>query len=104
MKQRRTKQQWLELIKEHQQSGLTATHFCRNKGIAQKYFSTRKCQLLRENQTSTQEFSTQEFTKITIDQASNKQAALQYIYKDAVLKFDSLPNVKWLANLIRTLS
>jgi len=42
---RRTKEDWQKLIAEQANSGLSATVFCRNKGINTTYFSLRKSQL-----------------------------------------------------------
>jgi hypothetical protein len=42
---RRTQAQWLSLIQEQQRSGLSATTFCKKRGIDPKYFSLRKNQL-----------------------------------------------------------
>ena len=45
MKTRRTKAQWLSLIDEFEQSGLTQTEFCVQRGINAKYFSLRRIKL-----------------------------------------------------------
>ena len=42
---RRTQAQWLSLIQEQKQSGLSATAFCKKCGINPKYFSLRKSRL-----------------------------------------------------------
>ena len=42
---RRTRNEWLALIEEHQHSNLTATEFCKSKGIDPKYFSLKKAKL-----------------------------------------------------------
>ncbi|WP_394202357.1 IS66 family insertion sequence element accessory protein TnpA, partial [Marinagarivorans algicola] len=39
--------EWQALIKEQAQSGLTATEFCKQRGISGKYFSLRKQRLLK---------------------------------------------------------
>ncbi|WP_394203702.1 IS66 family insertion sequence element accessory protein TnpA [Marinagarivorans algicola] len=44
---RRTETEWQVLIKEQAQSGLTATEFCKQRGISGKYFSLRKQRLLK---------------------------------------------------------
>ena len=45
MEKRRTKAQWLSLIGEFEQSGLTQTEFCAQRGINAKYFSLRRIKL-----------------------------------------------------------
>jgi len=42
---RRSKAEWLELIEEHQNSGLSAAEFCRLNQLNPKYFSLRRRQL-----------------------------------------------------------
>lgn len=42
---RRTQAQWLLLIQEQKRSGLSATAFCKKRGIDPKYFSLRKNQV-----------------------------------------------------------
>lgn len=45
MRTRRTQDQWLSLIDEFEQSGLTQTEFCAQRGINAKYFSLRRTKL-----------------------------------------------------------
>ena len=45
MKKRRSKQQWLELIQEQKNSGLSIAEFCRREGLQDKYFYKRKSDL-----------------------------------------------------------
>lgn len=42
---RRTPEQWRALFIEHEQSGLSAAAFCRERGLEPKYFSLRRKQL-----------------------------------------------------------
>lgn len=42
---KRSKSEWLRLIEEFEQSGLSAAAFCRERGVNAKYFSLRKKQL-----------------------------------------------------------
>jgi hypothetical protein len=46
------KQQWLELINEQQQSGLSIAAFCRNKNIKVKYFYYHRTQHIKSNNPS----------------------------------------------------
>ncbi len=45
MKKYRTKSDWLALIDEYEQSGLTQTEFCAQRGLNAKYFSLRRMKL-----------------------------------------------------------
>lgn len=42
---RRTQDEWRELIKQQQDSGLSASQFCKERDINDKYFSTIKYKL-----------------------------------------------------------
>ncbi len=42
---KRTTEQWQSLFIAHEQSGMTATAFCREHKLCKKYFSLRKKQL-----------------------------------------------------------
>jgi len=52
MKTRRTRAQWLSLINEFEQSGLTQTEFCNQRGINPKYFSLRRMKLKAQPESS----------------------------------------------------
>ena len=43
---RRNKEQWLSLFQQQTESGLSATDFCKQQELCDKYFSLRKKQLL----------------------------------------------------------
>ena len=46
--QRRTIADWIVLIEEYEQSGLTQTQFCDEKGLNFKYFSLRRSRLKKQ--------------------------------------------------------
>ncbi len=39
---KRSTEQWLDLFKQHDDSQLSASQFCRDKGLCPRYFSKRK--------------------------------------------------------------
>ena len=45
MKKYRTQSDWLALIEEFEQSGLTQAKFCAERGLNAKYFSLRRAKL-----------------------------------------------------------
>lgn len=45
---RRSQDQWQQLITEQAESGLSATQFCKERGINDNYFSTVKHKLKRQ--------------------------------------------------------
>ncbi len=96
---RRSKQQWQEIINTQQQSGLSAAEFCRNQKIDQKYFSTRKRQLLKELKNTKQPFA-----RVKINRTKSHDVIFEYKYKNSTLKFERLPCAKWLGQLLSSLS
>ncbi len=94
-----TKRKWLAIIQKQQQSGLKAAQFCRKENIGEKYFSKIKNQL-SQNQVN----SPQAFTKVNIKPASNHKEPMTYMYKGSTLKFEKLPEPKWLSQLLSSLS
>ncbi|MBT0587982.1 IS66 family insertion sequence element accessory protein TnpA [Alteromonas oceanisediminis] len=50
---RRTIEQWQTLFKQHDESGVTASQFCREQGLCPRYFSKRKRDLGWRNTRST---------------------------------------------------
>ena len=97
--EQKTKRKWLAIIQKQQQSGLSAAQFCRNESINQKYFSTCKRQLLKEL-----ENSSPVFTRIETKHYSRQDIAFEYQYENSILKFNQLPDPKWLSQLLSTLS
>ena len=95
---RRSKQQWLDIINEQQQSGLTAAQYCRNNGIEQKYFSTRKGQLKKELK-----HSHQAFAKVEVNHSASQETTVEFNIKNGSLKFARLPNAKWMSDFLGSL-
>jgi ribosomal protein S18 len=96
---RRNKEQWQEIIKKQQLSGLSAAQFCRNEQIDQKYFSKLKRQLLEESK-----IIKPIFTKVKIKHQELQHATIKYTYKNSTLKFNQLPDAKWLGELLSSLT
>ena len=46
---RRTRDEWRELIAQQKESGLSASQFCKERGINDNYFSTIKYKLKEKN-------------------------------------------------------
>ena len=96
---RRSKQQWLDIINDQQQSGLTAVQYCRNNNIEQKYFSTKKGKLKEELK-----HSHQAFAKVEINHSSSQEISVEFIFKNGTLKFAGLPDAKWMSDFLGSLS
>ena len=91
---RRSKQEWLELFKKHAQSGLTATAFCRNENISQRYFSLKKKKLLISTK------STNDFVKVSVPKSTDN---LSLEFGDIKLSWNNLPPTDWISDLIKAL-
>ena len=91
---RRSKQEWLELFKKHQISGLSATAFCRNEDISYRYFSLKKKKL------GVVKMPTNDFVKVSVPR-SNDNLSLEF--GDIKLCWNSLPSSAWLSDLIKAL-
>jgi len=51
-RKQRSRAQWLNLIKQQEESGLKASQFCRQQGLNPQYFSKRKRQLRLNSEVS----------------------------------------------------
>ena len=96
---KRTKQQWFELVAKQRDSGLSATEFCRNENLNPKYFSVRKMQFTKSGH-----LNEQAFMKVDIQKDKVNNLTIEHSYKNSKLNFSSLPNVNWLAELLKALS
>jgi len=96
---RRNKEQWQAIIKKQQQSGMNAAQFCRKEKIDQKYFSTRKRRLIKESKAVSSIF-----TQVKIKHIHQQDIVFEYQHKNSTIKFNQLPNAKWLGELMSTLS
>ncbi len=99
--EQKTKRKWLAIIQKQQQSGLKAAQFCRNENIGEKYFSKIKNELKIEYSNKPQAF-----TKVNVitDSKHKESEIMSCVYKNSTLKFDQLPDPKWLSLLLSTLS
>ena len=94
---RRTRNEWLQIIEDQNNSHLTATEFCKNKGIDPKYFSLKKAKLkeLKEVKPITP------FVKAHAPITTHTELSLSWAGADIHLPADTSPI--WLAQLIREL-
>ena len=92
---RLTQDQWRALIDEHAASGQTAMAFCAERGIDNKYFSTRKSQLSKPSTTSG-------FVAVTTKPADNQ--SIQLIAGTIQLRIPTSVSAQWLADVIKVLA
>lgn len=91
---RRTPAQWKALIKEQAQSGLTATEFCKQRGISDKYFSLRKQQFLKAKP------EPEGFAVARLPPASN---AIEVTVGRTVIRVPVSQPAIWLADFVRAI-
>lgn len=92
---RLTQDQWRVLIEEQTASGRTAMAFCAERGIDNKYFSTRKSQLSKPSTTSS-------FVAVTTKPADNQ--SIQLIAGAIQLRIPTSVSAQWLADVIKALA
>lgn len=92
---RLTQEQWRVLIKEQAASGKTAMAFCAERGIDNKYFSTRKKQLSGA-------LSASRFVSVATNPTESQNVQL---FVGAVqLRIPASVSALWLAELIKALA
>lgn len=92
---RLTQDQWRALIDEQVASGQTAMAFCAERGIDNKYFSTRKSQLAKPSTKSS-------FVAVTTKPLDNQ--SLQLIAGAVQLRIPTGVSAQWLADVIKALA
>jgi hypothetical protein len=95
MMPRLTQEQWLALIDEHAASGQTAMAFCAERGIDNKYFSTRKHQLAR---------SATESRFVSVKSKPSESQSIRLTIGAVQLHIPSAIPSAWLVELIKALA
>lgn len=99
----RSRQQWLDLFKKHDASGLNAATFCRQEKLCPRYFSKRKKQLgwpAKEIKKIVKKPISNDFIKVSV---SKDSGCLSLEYATAQLRFSQLPPADYLSDLIKAL-
>ena len=95
----RSKEQWFELFKAHEQSGFSLAEFCRRKNLNKKYFSLRRQQLaFKVNQ---QKPLAKDFIKVSVK--TSPASGLSLTHGKVELNWQELPPAHWLSDFIKTL-
>ena len=92
---RLTQTQWRALIDAQADSGQTAMAFCAERGIDNKYFSTRKKQLAMQSSES-------RFVAVTTSSLENQ--SIQLYIGSAQLRIPASVSPQWLADVIKALA
>ncbi len=96
---RRSKTEWRELFSGHESSGMTATAFCRERGLDPNYFSLRRKQLLEKDNVT----ATASFIPVAMTTRSNTPMLELQQGHALVLKIPMSASVTWLVELIQQL-
>ena len=96
-----TQQEWLSLFQQHQQSGLTAAEFCRERHLNAKYFSKRKWDL---NWKAGSRQSSQTFIQVTRAERNSLPTSIQLITGQTQLNLPVTIDVNCLAALVKALA
>jgi hypothetical protein len=92
---RLTQAQWRALIEEQAASGKTAMAFCAERGIDNKYFSTRRSQLSKAQATGG-------FVTVTTRPIENQSIQLHIGVAQLLIPANASP--QWLADVIKALA
>ncbi len=95
MMARLTQAQWRALIEEHAASGQTARAFCAERGIDNKYFSTRKNLLAK---------SPAESCFVAVAAKPLEHQSIQLHIGAAQLRIPASVSPQWLADVIKALA
>lgn len=105
----RTRDQWRDILKKQQLSGLTQTQFCRHHGITRSAFSNAKLRLAFV-EAPPSEFITalppEQATRVTINNSTTTApvAPLSLLLPAATLCLPSDISPRWLATLLREMA
>jgi hypothetical protein len=105
----RSVEQWQALFKQHDESGLNSSHFCRENDLCPKYFSKRKKDLrwfsgkLISNDRQT---TSSKLVKVKRATASvvEKPMSVTLQMNDIQLPLPTTLSPQWIANLVKALN
>lgn len=95
---RRTTEQWQALFAEHEQSGLSAAAFCRERGLDSKYFSLRRRQLGARKEVETRSA----FVPVAVSSSSGAMIELR-LDEACCLRVPTTVSPRWLGELLQQL-
>jgi hypothetical protein len=93
---RRTQEQWRELLKQHADSGKTATAFCADHGLNAKYFSILKQKFAQSPPKKNAKFITVKTTPIAA-------ATIDIQVSEVTVRCPANRPAQWVAELVRAL-
>lgn len=97
----RTREQWVELFEEFEQSKLLAREFCKERNICQRYFSKRKLQL---GFGVTQKRVAKKLVKVErMVPADTTAQPIKLHYGDTTITLPSAQSPEWVASLLKAL-
>jgi len=102
-RKQRSRAQWLNLIKQQEESGLKASQFCRQQELNPQYFSKRKRQLRLNSEVSSQVspfIKVQSSSKVSISEIESR---ISLSYQNIQLQLPTNVEPQWLAQLMGAL-
>ena len=97
---RRTQQEWLALIKQHESSGLTVKAFSAQHQINPNYFSKRRGEFQRLQATS----ESSSFIQLRHQSQSATPALISLGFGNFQLRLSTSVSPQWLAGLLKELA
>ncbi|MCL5049386.1 IS66 family insertion sequence element accessory protein TnpA [Aliidiomarina haloalkalitolerans] len=94
----RTREQWLELIAEFEQSGLSQKDFCDQRGLSPAYFGQRRLRLQREAEDNGVGFA------LAVPKSPTSQQTVQLRIGQTELVLPLSVSPRWVAQLVKELS
>jgi hypothetical protein len=103
---RKSKEQWLALFKQHDDSGLNASEFCRVKQLCNRYFSKRKEELDWPSAKDVDEETSPRLVKVsratTVD--TNQHESMLLVTNNIRLNIPLSQSPTWVAELVKAIS
>ena len=96
---RRTKQEWLRIFDEHQQSGLSIKTFCEHQGIHLQTFRARKSDWKTQSAKHSRSL-----VKIEKPVSTKTSAVIKCQFKDVELACNDSVNPQWFADMVKALA
>ena len=97
MSTKRTRQDWLALIKDQQSSGLTIAAYAKRHGISLQHFYTRRSELRSEFESA----SGSQFIRVTTVEQQHVSSTLSLQVGQCQLQLPTTVDPTWLGTLLK---
>ncbi len=100
---RRSQEQWCELFREQEASGLNAAAFCRGRGVCPKYFSLRRRQLSSGAASNDTTAALTPFVPVTVQRPVEAMAVEVHVGAALSLRVPIAVSPRWLIEVLHGL-